>query len=820
MKRFLAAIFLCLLISGFWFPSSGYAACFSPAGNAGDVIYYGGYQSDMYCDGGAWVSMGGSVGNTTNGLVGWWKLDETSGTSASDSSGISNTGTLQAAASWTTSGMNNGALNFNGTTQYVTVPDAASLDIAGSWTVATWVNLAALPASGHSFQFIQKIDAGGRANYGLFMDNGESGPGIGWTTYFNTTTTSDDWKYVPAPAIATGTWYHVAEVFDSSAKTLSLYVNGVLVMSNSTGTDVPVSDGGGSFYLGTDGFTAKLKGTLDDARVYNRALSATDVMTLYTSTGPWSGDITTGLIHYWKLDEGSGTTANDSAETATMTKTGTAAFTASGKINGGVSLPNDGTAKYFSVTAPGDILGVSKLTMSMWFKRGALGSLVGAGQENPPSGGNSEISISPWSDGIVYFELGTAAGDDNGGVANNDTNWHMATFVFDGTQSTNLTRLTGYIDGVAQALTFVGTIPATTVSTAYSFHIGAEEDTDHDYGTIDEVRIYNRALSASDVLTLYNTTATACASPAGYSGDLLYNNASHVPQFCNASAWIPMGPVPGAGGSGCSSPTGSEGTFVYNADNHVTQFCDGTNWVAAGENVPISGLVGWWNLDEGSGTTAADSSGNGNTGTMIGTVTWQPAGGKIGGAGQFTGGNTQSFNIGNPASLQLTGSLTIAGWIKGSSSWNTAQDQSILFKSLSYVDNATPYGLTLTDDCTGGGSMTTGFLLANSGGTACYELCGNTHLSANTWYFVAAVYNATGPTVNLYLNGVLDNGAVDSGCSLSTPPSPLLNNTAPVGLGGIGPTPIDSFTGLLDDVRVYNRALSASEVWRLYNGAP
>ena len=88
-----------------------------PGGNAGDVIYYGGYQSDMYCDGGAWISMGGPVGNTTNGLVGWWKLDDGSGTSAMDSSGNGNTGTLNNSPTWTTSGMNGGALTFNGTNQ-------------------------------------------------------------------------------------------------------------------------------------------------------------------------------------------------------------------------------------------------------------------------------------------------------------------------------------------------------------------------------------------------------------------------------------------------------------------------------------------------------------------------------------------------------------------------------------------------------------------------------------------------------------------------------------------------------------------------------
>ena len=102
-----------------------------------------------------------------------------------------------------------------------------------------------------------------------------------------------------------------------------------------------------------------------------------------------------------------------------------------------------------------------------------------------------------------------------------------------------------------------------SIDPAYSFHIGAEEDTDQlTYaGTIDDVRVYSRTLSPADVLTLYNTTATACAGPVGYTGDLMYNAGTyHVPQFCNGTNWIPVGPVsPGARAAGGSSPAGSEG---------------------------------------------------------------------------------------------------------------------------------------------------------------------------------------------------------------------------------------------------------------------
>ena len=119
---------------------------------------------------------------------------------------------------------------------------------------------------------------------------------------------------------------------------------------------------------------------------------------------------------------------------------------------------------------------------------------------------------------------------------------------FDGTQTGNSNRLKEYLDGALQTPTFLGVaVPATTSTHADTFYIGAADlGQMDDAGNIDDVRIYNRALSASDVLTLYNTTATSCAGPVGYTGDLMYNADHHVPQYCNGSAWHADGS--GAGG--------------------------------------------------------------------------------------------------------------------------------------------------------------------------------------------------------------------------------------------------------------------------------
>src|SRR5437867_9798985 len=79
-----------------------------------------------------------AIGSRTNGLVGWWKLDETEGTLASDSSGNGHNATLLNGPTWTT-GQLRGALSFDGTNDQVTCADSAALRISGDLTIAFWM---------------------------------------------------------------------------------------------------------------------------------------------------------------------------------------------------------------------------------------------------------------------------------------------------------------------------------------------------------------------------------------------------------------------------------------------------------------------------------------------------------------------------------------------------------------------------------------------------------------------------------------------------------------------------------------------------------
>ena len=217
-----------------------------------------------------------------------------------------------------------------------------------------------------------------------------------------------------------------------------------------------------------------------------------------------------GLIHYWNLDQAPGsTTAVDSIGGANVTLAGTAEFSTSSEIgSGALSLPPDGTSKCSGITTPADMLGQSQLTLSMWYKRACVGCAVETGQELGDDG--EDIAIQASFDGNLYVGIGGngASTESYASITQNDTDWHLATLVFDGTLTGDANRLKLYLDGVQQTLgSFNRQVPASTTTVAQTFYIGATDCGQmNDAGSIDDVRVYNRALSATEVSNLYKAT--------------------------------------------------------------------------------------------------------------------------------------------------------------------------------------------------------------------------------------------------------------------------------------------------------------------------
>lgn len=240
----------------------------------------------------------------------------------------------------------------------------------------------------------------------------------------------------------------------------------------------------------------------------------------------------------------------------------------------------------------------------------------------------------------------------------------------------------------------------------------------------------------------------------------------------------------------CKLPSGTWCNLVpaHNLALGGTSSGPGTNiWT-----LPESGTVAHWKLDETSGTAAADSAGS-NHGTLVNGPTRVT--GKCGKALRFDGYNDY-VSISNSACFQVTRALTIAAWVKGET-WpnNTSWANVVLRKGDANPNN---WQLAIWQ-----GKVAL-YLDANDD----VGVTGTTTLATNTWYHVAGTWD--GSTVRIYVNGVLNNTPVSRTAAIST-------DTRPVYLGGrSGST--DILKGTLDDVRFYNKALSAAEITTLYNG--
>jgi glucose/arabinose dehydrogenase len=198
-------------------------------------------------------------------------------------------------------------------------------------------------------------------------------------------------------------------------------------------------------------------------------------------------------------------------------------------------------------------------------------------------------------------------------------------------------------------------------------------------------------------------------------------------------------------------------------------------------------------FDEGAGTTTVDASGHGLTGTLTNGAAW--AAGKNGTAVILDGVN-DFVSLGNPSGLQLTGSMTISAWINSAAF--PVDDAAIVSKR-----GSNGYQLDTTIDT---GPRVIGFKLTSSSGADMIRY-GATAMQPNGWYHVAGVYNATARTLDVYLNGQLDDGV-----TVGTVTTAQQNSSQNVLIGQRPGGGNFDFNGQIDDARIYSRALTAAEI--------
>lgn len=666
------------------------------------------------------VSSAGVLSRQPNnlGLVGYWSLNDGVGTQAGDASGNNHTLDLENGPTWT-AGKKAGAVSFDGSNDTANV-DTDDFDSFEQGSVSAWI----------------KTSVGG-----TIVSYGSRSTQLGNMSWVCEVGCRQEWQSNPVAAwgvvetttdIRDNQWHFITFVANGSSR-VKIYIDGVeqSTTHNGQGSETDwiadtrtVASEPNNLQLGSairriDGaaedYNPRFTGTIDDVRIYNRALTATEITAMYTS-----GAITfkqpskNGLVGHWNFDEGRGTSAGDvSGNGNTGTLTNGPVWT-SGKVGGGLNF--DGSNDYVSM---GDVdVSGDAITVSAWIKPDTLSGFTAPVHKR---------------DAYMFYLNGNVLRpsvftntqyDLTGSIQIPLNQWTHIVFTYDGSD------IKGYVNGVSDGSTSAS---GNINDSSYDLRISGEDGTNsYNFdGLLDDVRIYNTALSASEVTNLYNTGA--------HTAQTILN----VPQ-----------------------------------NNQLT-----------------NGLVGFWSFNgkDLEGTTAYDRSGNGNDGTL--TNDPKAAIGKVGQALQFDGVDDYVTVVDDSTLDFDTGDFSISLWVKPAT---YAEGAGFIHKN----EGGGQSQYWLRDESTNGSLR---FMTEDpSGGTAVET--SDEYLTLNEWQHIVATRN--GSTVCIYKNGA------NSVCNSGTVRNVTNNAALRIGVG-----PGDTYlNGTLDEVRIYNRVLSASEILQLYNG--
>lgn len=641
------------------------------------------------------------------GLLGHWRLDETTGSIAYDSSGNNRHGTEASGmniSSNTSVGVINNSINFGGGGERIDIPDDPewTLSSGKEMTIAGWVNFSTIPQSPTDWDAMISADA---ADLWGFEFNGVSGSSIRLNWWDDTT------DYIsPAQNILPNTWYHVAITIElGGSDTSNWWFNGEDIGSFSPAN---VSIDPASISIGGVGGSTAFTGLLDDVRIYNRRLSAEEMSLLASAKDGIRYNESHRSLEFF-----------DGNQFVSMTP----------------QWPEPAVTKtIFNCTNPGDVC----------------------------------------ADGTVFAGYST------------DGNVPMFTTRCNQGQSWNGSACTG----TAANLTFTDGGSNYLQTTAIS-------DDDGDGNTaillVEDSNSGVAGIQPHDAAVSCDSLADSGHSdwylPAENELDVLFTNRNAIGNFESDQYWS------SSDSSGTphaayrvTFPSGTSGVATKNGNFTVRCVRQGS-FTTSG----VGSLVGHWKLDETKGSTAVDSSGNGNNGSMNSNLVSEEDSiqGAVGTALHFKNKNPTVSNSGANAIINVpdllsdTDDATLSAWVYPVRTANTAYMR--LFGGVDWI------------------------AVINSNGTLSYTLSGGSALVSSAafstdrvWTHLALTYDASTKEQKIFINGTEDASQIDSSISFAT------------FLTGISHT-FNGYEGGLDDVRLYSRALTETEISQLYQlGAP
>jgi hypothetical protein len=462
------------------------------------------------------------VSGLSNGLVAHWTFDgQKLLQNVADSTGSGNHGRLisfPATSTAVVSGPIGQALKFDGVNDGIWTQTHA-FGSKPQGTATFWFK--ALAYGGGEFIY---EDGNSYNNFSAALGSGATDPLLFYLGSNSNTVTTTKSNFL------LGEWYHVAITWNGT-NTIT-YVDGVLDKSN-VRSNVPNTTAGLETQLGRTAYGSPVsptvgnyfKGTMDDVRVYNRALSATEIKRLYelgatthVAVTPQSGlaavtqasGLSNGLVAHWTFDgpkllqnatdsSGTGNTGRLIGFTSTTTTLGPI----------GQALTFDGSNDYITIGDQASLESLSAITVSAWVKpnqlaadaviagKGVVASIVWQLWQDDVgsvSGRTDEYSFAVGSGGGT---LSRAEGATNSVVAGK---WTHVVGVWE--QSPEHVYI--YVDGVlSQSDTSLQSLTMPNTSSAVRIGDDLTDGTNAYSGSMDDVRVYNRALSAAEVLRLY-----------------------------------------------------------------------------------------------------------------------------------------------------------------------------------------------------------------------------------------------------------------------------------------------------------------------------
>lgn len=719
------------------------------------------------------------------------------------------------------------------------VPYNSVLNPGGSFTVEVWLNPAIDGNANAQTPMINRyIDSttGNRFGWDFFQRDA----GTGWNfRMFNGTSGSTKVFDITGGAYTVGSWSHLVAVYDASIPSATLYLNGVQVAQSTTPNGVyapntvsPLAVGGFPVQLAGNGYENPFIGSMDEWALYTNALSAAQVLVHYVNgtnaarVTPYENLVTTdGAVEYLRLDEPAHDLATNSGSlgaTANGVYASTGAAVAGPQSPVYLGLETTNRAQDFSGSdyvelgnpAALNFSGVGGiLTLEAWILPAAS---QGFESYIIAHGGNDD-----WS-GEVYLRI------ENGNYQVGSNNGHASSAVPVGDLGgSNWVHLAGTYDGFNWVLYRNGVPVATTTDFTGpnavnngNWAIGVRgrwktfKDTlDRQYnGRIDEVAIYNSALSGDRIQAHYyagryatlNPTPTITQQPAS-----MTNFAGSPAAFtvsADGAAPLSYQWYKGATPVGTDSPTlAFAGVQFSDAGSYtvtVSNLAGATNSATAVLTVPAGyGSIvcqdlpaAYYPLNETSGAIAYDRF----SGAYNGSYQWVGSSVTLGVAGPSASADTAArFNaggrvwIGNPTALDQSGQMTLEAWIKPAS---TGGDQYIIAHGIDWTNMRE---VTLRIES---GAYQVGVWYWDGSSWQDHASMAILSSDLNTWVHLVGTYDGT--SWRLYRNGTLVDTKTTGG------PIGLSQDWA---IGGAGSAE-RWFDGGICQAAIYTTALTESQI--------